>query len=189
MPSLATFVALLVASLPLWQITVAMVEPGLAINHRFNKKKELFKQHLPQHKKRATSASSSVAASSSYSSSSYAWPASSTFDVPPVNSASYSGSVFVGPTPTPASCGSEDCKFYSHKTAPYFIPKWPGVEFETGEFYGGSTPVSYVVCESLGKPQANANFHRLSRIRSMSLNPTERCSGYSNQRRASPSKK
>ena len=146
MPLLKPFGWLLVAPLSLWQVAGA----NEAINQRFNAKKESFQQtpvHRHHHVKRAAS-SSSVAASgsssfASFSSSSYvpSWPASSTFTVSESSSYSYVSSHIVTPTPTPASCGAEDCKFYSSDTKPYFIAEWPDVDFETGEFYGGSTPV------------------------------------------------
>lgn len=153
MLSLKPFGWLFVASLSLWQIALAK-----GINERFNEKRESLQKHLHlhQHAKRAASSSSSVPASSSFSSSSYvpSWPASSTFTVS--QSSSYVSSHYVAPTPTPASCGSEDCKFYSSKTEPYFIAEWPDVDFETGEFYGGSTPVR-IFCKPCFKQQSNAN--------------------------------
>ena len=96
----------------------------------------------PHHKvdKRAATSTTSVVASSSFSSSSYvpSFPASKTFTTPDYSiSKSYSRS----PSPTPADCGKEDCKFYNSKTEPYFIKEFPDVDFDTGEFYGGSTPI------------------------------------------------
>ena len=42
-----------------------------------------------------------------------------------------------------SSCNSTSCyRYYSPKTAPFFIESWPGVDFETGEFYGGSIPIN-----------------------------------------------
>ncbi|KAL9073142.1 MAG: hypothetical protein Q9157_004855 [Trypethelium eluteriae] len=32
-------------------------------------------------------------------------------------------------------------RYYNNKTAPYFIEKWPLVNFDTGEFYSGSVPI------------------------------------------------
>ena len=33
---------------------------------------------------------------------------------------------------------AENYRYYNNKTAPYFIEKWPDVNFDTGEFYSGS---------------------------------------------------
>ena len=133
MPPFKAVVLLLAASFQFWQISTAEE----ARNEVFNRK--IVKLYGPSHKyeKRAASPASSAAASSSYS---YvpSFPASKTFTTPDYSiSKSYSRS----PSPTPASCGSEDCKFYNSKTKPHFIAEWPDVDFDTGEFYGGSTPV------------------------------------------------
>lgn len=151
-----TLVELILACLPLLGLVVA----GDAADDILSLRKTERYQQLHQDRERAIS-SSSVSASfsgsfSSSSSSSYvpSFPASSTFTY------SFGLSSHV-PAPTPTSCGSEDCKFYDSKTAPYFISEWPDVGFDTGEcefgwfyipanliiiripgeFYGGSTPV------------------------------------------------
>ena len=34
-------------------------------------------------------------------------------------------------------------RYYNNKTAPYFIEKWPDVNFDTGEFYSGSVRLGH----------------------------------------------
>ena len=136
MPYLKALILLFAASLPFWQFSAAEE----ARNTIFNMKLDALYGQFHKYEKRAASSASSFAASSSYSSSSYvpSFPASKTFTTPDYSiSKSYSRS----PSPTPASCRSANCKFYSAKTEPYFIAEWPDVDFDTGEFYGGSTPV------------------------------------------------
>lgn len=153
MPSFALFIEMLLTA---W-LTLVDAE---GIRENFNNKKQARQAHLsqPRHQKRVlapsnqcfipasspppSSAASSVPHSSSifsYSSSSSSYvvsfPASSTFTI------STPASVYV-PEPTPASCGSEDCEFYSPQTELYFIAEWPDVDWDAGEFYGGNTPVS-----------------------------------------------
>ena len=39
-------------------------------------------------------------------------------------------------------CLSVDCyRYYNSRTKPYFIESFPDVDFDTGEFYGGSIPI------------------------------------------------
>ncbi|KAI9703449.1 MAG: hypothetical protein M1820_005922 [Bogoriella megaspora] len=36
---------------------------------------------------------------------------------------------------------ADNYRYYNNKTSPYFIEKWPDVNFDTGEFYSGSVPI------------------------------------------------
>ena len=144
MPSFKALGLFLATSLPFWQVSAAQE----ARNNVFNMKADALYGSFHKYDKRA--------ASSSFSSSHYSpsFPASKTFTTPDYSiSKSYSRS----PEPTPASCGSEDCKFYNSKTKPYFIAEWPDVDFDTGEMYGGSTPVRRFASGKCEMRQGNAN--------------------------------
>ena len=42
-----------------------------------------------------------------------------------------------------APCNSTSCyRYYTNKTAPYFIEKWPLVDFPPGEFYSGNVAIN-----------------------------------------------
>lgn len=182
MPAFKTFAWFLATSLSFWRVSVATE----AMEKPINMHEQALHRRWNQPEKRAassslvaTSASASISASASFSSSSYvpSFPASSTIDSP-LPSYSYI------PMPTPASCGSEDCKFYTSKTAPYFIREWPMVNFDAGEFYGGSTPVRTLCEHKSVKRPTNANRIVCPGIRSTSLTPVARCSGFLNRSRA-----
>ena len=43
--------------------------------------------------------------------------------------------------PLPLEARKANYRYYTDKTKPYFIEKWPLVSFDTGEFYSGLVPI------------------------------------------------
>lgn len=43
--------------------------------------------------------------------------------------------------PLPLAARKANYRYYTDKTEPYFIEKWPLVNFDTGEFYSGLVPI------------------------------------------------
>ena len=45
--------------------------------------------------------------------------------------------------PDRTKCSSTSCyRYYGPDTAPYLVERWPDVDFDTGEFYGGTVPIA-----------------------------------------------
>lgn len=145
MLSLKRLFQVTLACLPFWHFSAAEDD----IHESLQRRRQAHRERLHEARNlvrspAASSASTSISGSTSASvgsdsSSSFtympSWAASSTFTI------SVSASSSFVPAPTPANCGSEDCKFYNANTSPYFVKEWPETNFDVGESYGGSTPV------------------------------------------------
>jgi hypothetical protein len=50
-------------------------------------------------------------------------------------------------------------RYYNNKTAPYFIEKWPDVNFDTGEFYSGSVrPCDFLIQSYSPSPRYSVRY-------------------------------